>query len=78
MFGLGVTKRRLGQRLDSGAMAGEGIQNLMRAAQAAAVFAGLVIVAVWPVAGRPILSSPWYRWVVSLGGSQSWRGAGCC
>ena len=50
MPALGITKRRLGQRLDSGATAGEGIQNLMCAAQASAVLAGLALVAIWPSA----------------------------
>ena len=36
MPALGITKQRLGRRLSSGATAGEGIQNLMCAAQAAA------------------------------------------
>jgi divalent metal cation (Fe/Co/Zn/Cd) transporter len=40
MPALGIMKRRLGARLSSGATAGEGIQNLMCAAQAAAVLAG--------------------------------------
>lgn len=76
---LGVAKRRLGQRLDSGATAGEGTQNLMCAAQAAAVLAGLVIVAVWP-GGWPVDPlialgiAGWSVWE----GSQAWRGAGCC
>jgi divalent metal cation (Fe/Co/Zn/Cd) transporter len=76
---LGTAKRRLGARLDSGATAGEGTQNLMCAAQAAAVLAGLVIVAAWP-GGWPV--DP----VIALGiaawsareGVQSWRGADCC
>jgi divalent metal cation (Fe/Co/Zn/Cd) transporter len=76
---LGTAKRRLGQRLGSGATAGEGTQNLMCAAQAAAVLAGLVIVAAWP-GGWPV--DP----VIALGiaawsvweGTRSWRGADCC
>lgn len=76
---LGMVKRRLGQRLGSGATAGEGTQNLMCAAQAAAVLAGLVVVAAWP-GGWPV--DP----VIALGiaawsvweGRQSWRGADCC
>lgn len=48
MPALGITKQRLGRRLNSGATAGEGIQNLMCAAQAAAVLLGLTVVAVWP------------------------------
>jgi divalent metal cation (Fe/Co/Zn/Cd) transporter len=76
---LGMVKRRLGQRLGSGATAGEGTQNLMCAAQAAAVLAGLVVVAAWP-GGWPV--DP----VIALGiaawsvweGRQSWRGTDCC
>jgi divalent metal cation (Fe/Co/Zn/Cd) transporter len=76
---LGIAKRRLGRRLKSGATAGEGTQNLMCAAQAAAVLVGLAVIAVWP-GGWPI--DP----VIALGiaawsiweGSQSWRGADCC
>ena len=45
MPALGITKQRLGQRLGSGATAGEGMQNLMCAAQAAAVLLGLAVVA---------------------------------
>ena len=48
MPALGVTKQRLGQRLNSGATAGEGVQYLMCAAQAAAVLLGLAVVAIWP------------------------------
>jgi divalent metal cation (Fe/Co/Zn/Cd) transporter len=76
---LGITKQRLGRRLNSGATAGEGVQNLMCAAQAAAVLAGLAVVAVWP-AGWPVdpviaLSiAAWSAWE----GRQAWRGDGCC
>lgn len=76
---LAISKRRLGGRLDSGATAGEGTQNLMCAAQAAAVLVGLVVVAAWP-GGWPV--DP----VIALGiaawsareGVRSWRGADCC
>ena len=47
MPALGYAKRRLGTRLDSGATAGEGTQNLMCAAQAGAVLAGLAVTAAW-------------------------------
>ena len=76
---LGITKQRLSRRLNSGATAGEGIQNLMCAAQAAAVLLGLAVVAVWP-AGWPVdpviaLSiAAWSAWE----GRQAWRGDGCC
>jgi len=74
---LGLAKHRLGKRLDSGATAGEGTQNLLCAAQAAAVLVGLALNAfgVW-----------WLDSVVALGlaavavheGRESWRGRGCC
>jgi divalent metal cation (Fe/Co/Zn/Cd) transporter len=76
---LGVAKRRLGGRLNSGATAGEGTQNLMCAAQAAAVLIGLAAVAAWP-AGWPIDPiialgiATWSIWE----GAESWRGADCC
>jgi divalent metal cation (Fe/Co/Zn/Cd) transporter len=76
---LGITKQRLGRRLGSGATAGEGIQNLMCAAQAAAVLLGLAVVAVWP-AGWPVDPvvalgiAAWSAWE----GRQAWRGDGCC
>jgi divalent metal cation (Fe/Co/Zn/Cd) transporter len=62
-----------------GAMAGEGTQNLMCAALAAAVLVGLVVIAVWP-SGWPI--DP----IIALGiagwpiweGIQSWHGADSC
>jgi divalent metal cation (Fe/Co/Zn/Cd) transporter len=76
---LGIAKHRLGERLGSGATAGEGTQNLMCAAQAAAVLLALAVVAVWP-GGWPI--DP----IIALGiagwsvweGARSWRGADCC
>ena len=72
---LGITKQRLGRRLSSGATAGEGIQNLMCAAQAAAVLLGLAVVAIWP-AGWPVDPvialgiAAWSAWE----GRQAWRG----
>ena len=79
MPALGITKQRLGQRLSSGATVGEGVQNLMCAAQAAAVLLGLAVVAIWP-AGWPIDPvialgiAAWSAWE----GRQAWRGDGCC
>jgi divalent metal cation (Fe/Co/Zn/Cd) transporter len=73
---LGFTKQRLGRRLNSGATAGEEIQNLMRAAQAAAVLAALAVwPAGWPV--DPVIAlgiAVWSAWE----GRQAWRGDGCC
>ena len=79
MPALGAAKRRLGRRLGSGATAGEGTQNLMCAAQAAAVLAGLAVVAVWPGAwpADPVVAlgiAAWSAWE----GRQSWHGANCC
>jgi divalent metal cation (Fe/Co/Zn/Cd) transporter len=76
---LGITKQRLGRRLGSGATAGEGTQNLMCAAQAAAVLVGLAVVAIWP-AGWPIDPvialgiAAWSAWE----GRQAWQGDSCC
>ena len=76
---LGITKQRLGRRLNSGATAGEGTQNLMCAAQAAAVLLSLAVVAIWP-AGWPIDPiialgiAAWSAWE----GRQAWQGDGCC
>jgi divalent metal cation (Fe/Co/Zn/Cd) transporter len=76
---LGITKRRLGQRLDSGATAGEGIQNLMCAAQAAAVLVGLALASIWPSAWPidPAIALGIAGWSV-WEGRQSWRGSDCC
>jgi divalent metal cation (Fe/Co/Zn/Cd) transporter len=75
---LGVVKQRLGARLDSGATVGEGVQNLLCAAQAAAVLAGLALTAAvgwW-----------WIDSLIGLGlaaiavreGNHAWHGDTCC
>jgi len=76
---LGIAKRRLGERLGSGATAGEGTQNLMCAAQAAGVLLALVVVAVWPGGWPidPIIALGIAAWSV-WEGNRSWRGADCC
>lgn len=74
---LGVAKRRLGRRLDSLATAGEGTQNLLCAAQGAAVLAGL--------AANALVGAWWLDGVIALGlaaaavkeGREAWRGEGC-
>ncbi|HTX53420.1 MAG TPA: cation transporter [Candidatus Baltobacteraceae bacterium] len=76
---LGRAKHILGTRLGSTATAGEGTQNYLCAAQAAAVLTGLVITASWP-------DGWWLDPVIGLGiataavweGIQSWRGDDCC
>jgi divalent metal cation (Fe/Co/Zn/Cd) transporter len=76
---LGWSKHRIGARLGSAATAGEGTQNYLCAAQAAAVLAGLAVTALWtggwwidPVIGLGIATfSVWE-------GIGSWRGDDCC
>ena len=78
MPSLGLAKRRLGRQLGSGATGGEGKQNLLCAAQGAAVLVGLAanaVVGVW-----------WLDPVTALGlaafavneGREAWDGQGCC
>ena len=76
---LGRAKHKLGARLDSAATAGEGTQNYLCAAQAAAVLLTLAVTAAWPAAW-------WLDPVIGLGiaavavreGTGSWRGDDCC
>jgi hypothetical protein len=73
---LGYAKLRLGRRLDSGATAGEGVQNLLCAVQAAAALVALA------TAG----ALPWLDPVAAVGiaaiavkeGVDLWRGADSC
>jgi divalent metal cation (Fe/Co/Zn/Cd) transporter len=76
---LGMAKHRLAARLGSAATAGEGTQNYLCAAQAAAVLAGLAVTAAWPgdwwadpVIGLAIAAAAAWE------GAQSWRGDDCC
>lgn len=72
---LGHAKHRLGVRLGSPATVGEGTQNYLCAAQAAAVLIGLAVTTAWP-------GGWWLDPVVGLGiaavavweGVESWRG----
>jgi divalent metal cation (Fe/Co/Zn/Cd) transporter len=76
---LGRAKHKLGARLGSAATAGEGTQNYLCAAQAAAVLLGLAITAAWP-------GGWWIDPVIGLGiaavsvrlGIGSWHGDDCC
>jgi divalent metal cation (Fe/Co/Zn/Cd) transporter len=78
MPGLGIAKRRLGEQLGSGATAGEGTQNLLCAAQGAAVLVGL--------AANTAVGAWWLDGAVAVGlaafalkeGREAWRGDGCC
>ena len=78
MPALGIAKQRLGARLGSGATAGEGLQNLMCAAQAGAVLLGLAANAVlgwWWL--DPIVGLLLAGWAV-YEGRHAWRGDDCC
>ncbi|MEA2135862.1 MAG: hypothetical protein QOC68_3771 [Solirubrobacteraceae bacterium] len=78
MPALGIAKRRLGEQLGSGATAGEGTQNLLCAAQGAAVLVGL--------AANAAVGAWWLDGVIALGlaafaikeGREAWRGEACC
>jgi len=75
---LGVAKHRLGARLNSGATAGEGTQNMLCAATAAAVLIGL--------AGNALFGAWWLDPVIGLiigavavkEGREAWKGEDCC
>ena len=75
---LGRAKHSLAERLGSAATAGEGTQNYLCGAQAAAVLVGLAVVVFWP-------SCWWFDPVIGLGiaaaaiwqGVKSWRGEDC-
>ena len=75
---LGWAKLRLGRRLDSGATAGEGVQNLRCAGQAAAALLALATAGAlpWldPVAALLIAG------IAGKEGRELWRGeeCGCC
>lgn len=75
---LGVVKRRLGTALGSGATAGEGTQNLLCAAQAAAVLLGLAATAAlgWSWVD-PVIALALAAWAVREG-RAAWRGEDCC
>lgn len=75
---LGIAKKRLAATLDSSATAGEGVQNLMCAAQAGAVLLGLAATAAfgwsWVDPAIALLLAAW----AIREGRQAWRGHDCC
>jgi divalent metal cation (Fe/Co/Zn/Cd) transporter len=75
---LGVAKRRLGARLDSGATAGEGTQNLLCAYLSAAVLAGLALNAALGLWWADPAAALFIAAVAVKEGWESWRGQGCC
>ncbi|MGA9490508.1 MAG: cation transporter [Mycobacterium sp.] len=76
---LGHAKHVLAHRLGSAATEGEGTQNYLCGAQAAAVLVGLGVLAFWP-------GCWWFDPAIGLGiaavaiwqGVKSWRGEDCC
>jgi divalent metal cation (Fe/Co/Zn/Cd) transporter len=78
MPGLGLAKRRLAVRVGSTATAGEGTQNLMCAAQAAAVLTGLVVHAATGISWLdPVIALLVAAWSVQEG-RDAWHGEDCC
>jgi divalent metal cation (Fe/Co/Zn/Cd) transporter len=78
MPGLGIAKRRLGDRLHSEATEGEGTQNLLCAAQAAIVLVGLAAnwaLGIWWL--DPVVALVLAAWIAHEG-LESWRGKDCC
>jgi divalent metal cation (Fe/Co/Zn/Cd) transporter len=75
---LGRAKQRLGARLGSEATAGEGMQNLMCAAQAGAVLIGLAVTATlgwfWLDPAIGLLLAGWAIYE----GIEAWQGEDCC
>ena len=69
---LGWANHRLGERLNSGATEGEGTQNYLCAAQAAAVLIGLALTPVWP-------GGWWFDPAIGLAiaGIAVWQGIRC-
>lgn len=78
MPALGLVKQRLGARLDSRATAGEGAQNLLCAAQAAAVLAGLAVTAAFGWWQADPLIALALAAVAIREGRNAWRGEDCC
>jgi divalent metal cation (Fe/Co/Zn/Cd) transporter len=76
---LGRAKHRLAARLGSPATAGEGTQNYLCAAQAAAVLLGLAVTAAWPAAwwADPVIGLA-IAAAAAWEGIKSWRGDDCC
>jgi len=78
MPALGIAKKRLGAALGSGATAGEGGQNLLCAAQAAAVLIGLAATAAFGWSWvDPVIALLLAGWAIREG-SRAWRGQDCC
>ncbi|MDQ2738310.1 MAG: hypothetical protein M3Y35_06785 [Actinomycetota bacterium] len=78
MPALGIAKKRLGAALGSGATGGEGGQNLLCAAQAAAVLIGQAATAAFGWSWvDPMIALLLAGWAIREG-SRAWRGQDCC
>jgi len=75
---LGRAKHRLAVRLGSAATAGEGTQNNLCAAQAAAVLLGLAVTAAWPAWWADPAIGLLIAATAAWEGIRSWRGDDCC
>jgi len=75
---LGRAKQKLGARLDSAATAGEGRQNYLCAAQAAAVLTGLLTTSIWSGGWwtDPAIALAIAGWAI-YEGNTAWRGDAC-
>jgi divalent metal cation (Fe/Co/Zn/Cd) transporter len=74
---LGRAKHRLAERLGSGATAGEGTQNVLCGAQAAAVLAGLAANAALGAWWLDPVIGAFIAFVALREGREAWRGEGC-
>ncbi len=75
---LGIAKKRLGGTLDPGATAGEGIQNLICAAQAAAVLIGMAATALFGWSWvDPTVALLLPAWAIREG-REAWHCKQCC
>jgi divalent metal cation (Fe/Co/Zn/Cd) transporter len=74
---LGRAKHRLAERLGSGATAGEGTQNVLCGAQAAAVLVGLAANAAFGAWWLDPLIGVFIALVAVREGREAWRGDGC-
>ncbi len=75
---LGKAKKEIGQRLGSGATAGEGTQNMLCAYLAAGVLTGLVLNAAFGLWWADPIVAVGIGTLALYEGRQTWRGEGCC
>jgi divalent metal cation (Fe/Co/Zn/Cd) transporter len=75
---LGKTKQEIGQRLGSGATAGEGTQNMLCAYLAAGVLTGLALNAAFGLWWADPAAALAIGALALNEGRQTWHGKGCC